>query len=159
VAAKPQSVLVISEPTGAAAAIRELRGKGYKGLINGFSNTGKSLLAEKLGPGGAGLVLVRVVPRSDNAKSALVPELLADAATAKLGKPNVYMLEGYIAACSLAEALRKTSNQPIRAKLRKAIDSVQGLNLGGFRVHFDGSRVDSKLVQLSLIDSTGRMRE
>ena len=159
VASKPQSMLVISEPTGAAAAIRELRGKGYKGLIYGFSNTGESLLADKLGSSGAGVVLMRVVPRSDNAKSTLVRELLADAAAAKLGKPNVYMLEGYIAAWAYTEALRKAGKEPTRAKLRKAIDAMQELNLGGFRIHFDDGRVGSKLVELSLIDSLGRVRE
>ena len=159
VASKPQSMLVISEPTGAAAAIRELRGKGYKGPIYGFSNTGESLLADKLGSSGAGVVLMRVVPRSDNAKSTLVRELLADAAAAKLGKPNVYMLEGYIAAWAYTEALRKAGKEPTRAKLRKAIEAMQELNLGGFRIHFDDGRVGSKMVELSLIDSLGRVRE
>lgn len=159
VAAKPQSVLIISEPKGAAAAIRDLRAKGYKGPIYGFSNTGESLLAEQLGAAGAGVVLMRVTPRSDNAKSTLVRELLADSAAAKLGKPNVYMLEGYIAAWAYSEALRKAGNQPTRARLRKALDGLQEMNLGGFRVHFDGDRVGSKLVELSLIDGTGRVRE
>ena len=159
IAAKPQSVLVISDPKGAASAIRELRTKGYKGPIYGFSNTGESLLAEQLGAAGAGVVLVRVTPRSDNAKSTLVRELLADSATAKLGKPNVYMLEGYIAAWAYSEALRKAGKEPTRARLRKALDGMQEMNLGGFRVHFDGDRVGSKLVELSLIDGVGRVRE
>ena len=158
-AAKPQSVLVISEPKGAATAIRDLRTKGYKGPIYGFSNTGESLLAEQLGAVGAGVVLVRVTPRSDNAKSTLVRELLADAAAAKVGKPNVYMLEGYIAAWAYTEALRKAGKEPTRVKLRKALDGLQEMNLGGFRVHFDGDRVGSKVVELSLIDGVGRVRE
>ena len=159
IAAKPQSVLVISDPKGAASTIRDLRTKGYKGPIYGFSNTGESLLAEQLGATGAGVVLVRVTPRSDNAKSTLVRELLADAAAAKVGKPNVYMLESYIAAWAYTEALRKAGKEPTRAKLRKALDGLQEMNLGGFRIHFDGDRVGSKLVELSLIDGTGRVRE
>ena len=159
IAAKPQSVLVISDPKGAAASIRDLRTKGYKGPIYGFSNTGESLLAEQLGAAGAGVVLVRVTPRSDNAKSILVRELLADAAAAKIGKPNVYMLEGYIAAWAYTEALRKAGKEPTRARLRKALDGLQEMNLGGFRIHFDGDRVGSKLVELSLIDGAGRVRE
>ena len=156
---KPESVLVISDASGAANAIRDLRGKGFRGPIYGFSTTGESLLAEQLGPAGAGVVVVRVTPKSDNAKSVLVRELQADALAAKLGKSNVYMLEGYIAAWTYTEALRKAGKDPTRAKLRKAMDSLQDLNLGGFRVHFDGDRVGSKLVELSLIDATGRVRE
>lgn len=159
IAAKPQSVLVISDPKIAAAGIRDLRAKGYKGPIYGFSNTGESLLAEQLGAAGAGVVLVRVTPRSDNAKSTLVRELLSDAAAAKVGKPNVYMLEGYIAAWAYTEALRKAGKEPTRARLRKAIDGLQEMNLGGFRIHFDGDRVGSRLVELSLIDGVGRVRE
>lgn len=156
---KPESVLVISDASGAANAIRDLRAKGFRGPIYGFSTTGESLLAEQLGTVGAGVVVVRVTPKSDNAKSILVRDLQTEAQAAKLGKPNVYMLEGYIAAWTYTEALRKAGKDPTRAKLRKAVDGLQDLNLGGFRVHFDGDRVGSKLVELSLIDAMGRVRE
>jgi len=156
---KPESVLVISDASGAANAVRDLRAKGFRGPIYGFSTTGESLLAEQLGTVGAGVVVVRVTPKSDNAKSILVRDLQTDAQAAKLGKPNVYMLEGYIAAWTYTEALRKAGKDPTRAKLRKAVDGLQDLNLGGFRVHFDGDRVGSKLVELSLIDAMGRVRE
>ncbi|MEO7886204.1 MAG: ABC transporter substrate-binding protein [Polaromonas sp.] len=158
-AKKPESVLVISDAVGAASAIRDLRAKGFRGPIYGFSTTGESLLADQLGAAGAGVVVVRVTPKSDNARSVLVRELQADATAAKMGKSNVYMLEGYIAAWTYTEALRKAGKDPTRAKLRKAIDTLQELSLGGFRVNFDGDRVGSKLVELSLIDATGRVRE
>ncbi len=158
-AATPQSLLVISEPRGAAALIKEARAKGYRGPIYGFSNTGESLLAEQLGSAGAGVVLARVTPRSDNPKSVVVRELIQDAQAAKLGKPNVYMLEGYIAARALVEALRKAGKEPTRAKLKKAIDGMSEWDMGGFRVSFDGDRTGSKLVELSLIDSLGKVRE
>ena len=116
-------------------------------------------MAEQLGAAGAGVVLVRVTPRSDNAKSILVRELLADAAAAKIGKPNVFMLEGYIAAWTYTAALRKAGKEPTRARLRKELDGLQEMNLGGFRIHFDGDRMGSKLVELSLIDGAGRVRE
>ena len=86
-------------------------------------------------------------------------ELLADSANAKLGKPNVYIPEGYIATWAYSEALRKAGKEPTRVRLRKALDGLQEMNLGGFRVHFDGDRVGSKLVELSLIDGVGRVRE
>ena len=46
-----------------------------------------------------------------------------------------------------------------RPSLAMRVDGLQDLNLGGFRVHFDGDRVGSKLVELSLIDAMGRVRE
>ena len=158
-AAKPESILVIADANGAAGIVRDIRAKGFRGPIYGFSNTGESLLAEELGPLGAGVVVVRVVPKSENPKAAVVRELVADAAAAKAGKPNVYMVEGYIAARVLTEALRRIPRDPTRAKLKKAIEGLDNVNLGGFRIHFADDRVGSKLVELSLIDSQGKIRE
>ena len=158
-ASKPESVLLVTDASGAANAVRDLRAKGFRGPIYGFSNTGESLLASELGPAGAGVVVVRVVPKSDNAKVAVGRELQADAAAAKLGKPNVYMLEGYIAARVLTEALRRIPKEPTRARLRKAIEGLDDVSIGGFRIHFADDRTGSKLVELSLIDSQGRVRE
>ncbi|AMO23830.1 branched-chain amino acid ABC transporter substrate-binding protein [Ramlibacter solisilvae] len=159
VAAGPQSVLLIGNASTAAGAIRDLRAKNFRGPIYGFSNTGESLLAEEIGPEGAGVVVVRVVPKSDAPKIAIVRELMQEAQAAKLGKPNVYMLEGYIAASLYAEALRRIPRDPTRAKFKKALSSLDDVNLGGFRAHLADDRVASKLVELSLIDSQGRVRE
>lgn len=160
VASRPESVLVIGDSNSAAGAVRDIRAKGFRGPIYGFSNTGESLLAEELGAVGAGVVVVRVVPKSDSAKVAVVRDLLADAQAAKLGKPNVYMLEGYIAARVYAEALRRIPRDLNRARLKKAIEGLDDVNVGGFRAHFTGDdRVGSRMVELSLIDSQGRVRE
>ncbi|MDB5875412.1 MAG: transporter substrate-binding protein [Ramlibacter sp.] len=158
-AAKPESILIIADANGAAGIVRDIRAKGFRGPIYGFSNTGESLLAEELGPAGAGVVVVRVVPKSDNPKAAVVRELVADAAAANAGKPNVYMVEGYIAARVFTEALLRIPRDPTRAKLKKAIEGLDNISVGGFRIHFAGDRVGSKLVELSLIDSQGKVRE
>jgi ABC-type branched-subunit amino acid transport system substrate-binding protein len=157
--AAPQSVLVIGDSNGAAGAIRDLRAKGFRGPIYGFSNTGESLLAEELGPEGAGVVVVRVVPKSDTPKVPVVRELQQDAQAAKLGKTNVYMLEGYLAARTFTEVLRRAGKDLSRAKFKKSIGSMEDVSLGGFRVHFADERTGSKLVELSLIDSQGKVRE
>lgn len=158
-AAKPESVLVIADANGAAGVIRDIRAKGFRGPIYGYSNTGESLLAEELGATGAGVVVVRVVPKSENPRAAVVRELLADAQAAKAGKLNVYMVEGYIAARVFTEALKHIQRDPTRARLRKAIEGLDNMSVGGFRVHFADDRTGSKLVELSLIDSQGKIRE
>jgi branched-chain amino acid transport system substrate-binding protein len=158
-AATPDSVLVIGDANGAAGVVRDLRAKGFRGPIYGFSNTGESLLAEELGPEGAGVVVVRVVPKTDNPTSVVARELQADATAAKAGKPNVYMLEGYIAARVLVEALRRIPGEPTRAKLKRALEGLHDVNVGSFRVDYSKGRVGSKLVELALIDSQGRVRE
>ena len=160
IAAKPESLLVIGDANTAAGAVRDARAKGFRGPMYGFSNAGESLLAEELGPTGAGVVVARVVPKSDTVKVPVVNDMLTDLKDAKLGKPNVYMLEGYIAARVFAEALRKIPKDPTRAKLKKAIASMEDTSVGGFRINFgENERTGSKLVQLSLIDSQGKVRE
>jgi ABC-type branched-subunit amino acid transport system substrate-binding protein len=156
---RPDSILLISDALGAAGAVRDLRAKGFRGPIYGFSNAGESLLAEELGPDGAGVVVVRVVPKSDGSRFAVVRDLQTDASAAKLGKPNVYMLEGYIAARVCVEALRRMPREPTRAQFKRALDGLSEVNVGGFRAHFANDRVASRLVELSLIDSQGRVRE
>jgi branched-chain amino acid transport system substrate-binding protein len=158
-AAAPDSVLVIGDANGAAGVVRDLRAKGFRGPVYGFSNTGESLLAEELGPEGAGVVVVRVVPKTDNPTSIVARELQADATAAKTGKPNVYMLEGYIAARVLVEALRRIPGDPTRAKLKHSLEGLHDVNVGSFRVDYSKGRVGSKLVELALIDSQGRVRE
>jgi hypothetical protein len=88
-----------------------------------------------------------------------VRELMTDAQAANAGKPNVYMLEGYIAARVLTEALRRIPQAPTRARFRKSLETMEELSVGGFRVNFAADRVASRLVQLSLIDSQGKVRE
>jgi branched-chain amino acid transport system substrate-binding protein len=157
--AKPESILVIGDANSAASTVRDLRAKGFRGAIYGFSNTGESLLAEEIGTEGAGVVVVRVVPKSDNPRVPVGRELVVDALAAKLGKPNVYMLEGYIAARVLVEGLKRIQGDPTRAKLKQALDGMRNVDIGGFRVDYNGDRVASKMVELALIDSQGRVRE
>jgi ABC-type branched-subunit amino acid transport system substrate-binding protein len=126
---------------------------------DGFSNTGESLLSDRLGPLGSGVVVARVVPKSDSVTFAVVRELQADMAAAKLGKPNVYLLEGYIAARVYAVALGNAGKEPTRAKLRQAMDGLVDVNIGDFRAHFAQDRVASRLVQLDVIDSQGHIRK
>jgi ABC-type branched-subunit amino acid transport system substrate-binding protein len=157
--AGPQSILVIGDANSAAGAIRDLRAKSFRGLIYGFSNTGESLLAEELGKEGAGVVVVRVVPKSNAPNIPVVRDLMQEAQTAKLGKTNVYMLEGYLAARAFTEALKRSGKEPSRAKFKQSIAKMTDVSLGGFRVDFADERTGSKLVELSLIDSQGKVRE
>jgi ABC-type branched-subunit amino acid transport system substrate-binding protein len=81
-AARPESILVIGTATEAAQAVRQLRASGFRGSVYGFSNTGESLLADELGAAGGGVVIVRVVPKSDALKIPVVRDLIADASAA-----------------------------------------------------------------------------
>jgi ABC-type branched-subunit amino acid transport system substrate-binding protein len=157
-AVKPQALLILGDASSAAQAIRMVRQQAYRGPIYAFSNTGENLLAQQLGTAGAGVVLVRVVPKSDHARTPVVRELLAEA-NARQWSANIHMLEGYIAARSLVQALQRSGKDPSRASLRRSIETMSEVDIGGFRMHFAGDRVGSRVVELGMIDSQGRVRE
>jgi hypothetical protein len=69
------------------------------------------------------------------------------------------MLEGYIAARVLVEALRRMPGEPSRSKFKRSLATLQDVNVGSFRVDLTQGRVASRLVELALIDSQGRVRE
>lgn len=158
-AAGPESIVIIAGTREAADAVRQLRTKQFHRPVYVFSNAGESLLADELGAAGAGVVVARVVPGTENAQTSIARELVATATAERLGRPNVYMMEGYLAAHVLAQALRQVAAEPTPARLRSAIEKVHDLDAGGFRVHYARDRVGSKLVELALIDSQGRIRE
>lgn len=156
----PESVFVIGNAAITAAAVRELRAQGFRNTIYCLSSAGEALLADELGRSGVGVVVARVVPKSDATKVQIVRELMAEATEANIGRPNVYMLEGYIAARVFTEALRRTAKpEPNRLRLKKALDAMDNVVLGGFRVHFADDRVASRMVELSLIGSDGKIKE
>jgi len=99
------------------------------------------------------------VQKTDGSRVDVVRGLQAGSAAAKLGKPNVYMLEGCIATRFNSEAARRIPKKPTRVKLKKMIECLNDVSIGGFRVHFTENRVASTLVEFSLIDSQGRVRE
>lgn len=158
-ATSPESIVIVAGAREAADGVRQLRAKGFHRPVYVFSNAGESLLADELGVEGAGVVVTRVVPGSQSAQTAIARELTASAAAEHLGPPNVYMMEGYLAAHVLAQALLQASAEPTPAKLRNAIEKLKDLDAGGFRVHYAKDRVASRLVELALIDSQGRIRE
>jgi branched-chain amino acid transport system substrate-binding protein len=159
-AANPESILVITPDANAAAnAVRDLRAKNFRGLIYGYSNTGESLLAEVLGAEGAGVVAVRVVPKSENPRASAVLEMLELTRAANRTKPNVYMVEGYLSAKLLVTALRAIKGEPTQAKLRAAVAALRNVDLGGFVASYADTRAASTLVQLSVIDSQGKVRD
>ena len=70
------------------------------------------------------------------------------------------MLEGYINARVIVEAARRQGARPTREGMAAALDRMDAFNLGGFVIGFrPGVRSGSRFVELSIISSTGKIRE
>jgi ABC-type branched-subunit amino acid transport system substrate-binding protein len=69
------------------------------------------------------------------------------------------MLEGFVSAKVLVEALRRAGPKPTRAKLQVALESIKGFDLGGLSLSFsttDHTGLD--FADLSIITASGKFR-
>ncbi len=70
------------------------------------------------------------------------------------------MMEGYIAARIISETLRRMGPRPpTREAFTAALDSLHNLDLGGYAVSYRGNRSGSRYVELSIVSSSGRIRQ
>ena len=70
------------------------------------------------------------------------------------------MLEGYIAAKVIVEAVRRQGAKPGREGLAATLDAMDGYDLGGYFVGFKpGMRTGSRFVELSIVSASGRIRQ
>ncbi len=161
VAKKPNAVVQISAYRSCAAFIREARKAGYGGTFYNVSFVGTQALADELGQDGLGVVVSQVVPFPFSTTMAITREYLdAVQRAGSDAKPNYSSMEGYMAAKVMTEGLRRAAGRVLtREALVAALETIQGVNFGGFLVHF-GPRdhVASRFVELSMLTADGRVR-
>lgn len=159
-AARPDAVVQISAYKSCAAFIREARKAGYGGTFYNVSFVGTQALADELGKEGRGIMVSQVMPFPFSTTTALSREYLD--AVAKAGgdaTPNYSSMEGYVAAKVFTEGLKRAGRNPTREAFITSMESIQGVNLGGFNVGF-GARdhVASHFVELSMLTEDGKVR-
>jgi ABC-type branched-subunit amino acid transport system substrate-binding protein len=160
VAAKPDAIVQISAYRSCAAFIRAARKAGFGGTFYNVSFVGTQALAQELGPDARGVVVSQVMPFPYSALSAIAGEYLAAgrAAGGDGFSPNYSSIEGYVAAKTLVEALRRMG-RPSADGLITAMESLHELNLGGFVVDFGPQKhTGSKYVDLTILQADGRVR-
>ncbi|HXZ53833.1 MAG TPA: ABC transporter substrate-binding protein [Burkholderiales bacterium] len=138
-----------------------IKGAKKAGSTAQFASTsfvGATALATELGDQGTGVVVAQVVPPYSRTSVAIVREYQA-AVEKSLGKKDFSFtsLESYIGAKVLVEAVRRAGANPTREGVMKALDSMQGYNVGGYVVDFSPTNHNgSKFVELTAISKAGR---
>lgn len=161
VAAKPDVVVQISAYKSCAAFIRAARKAGFGGTFYNVSFVGTQALADELGADAAGVVVSQVMPYPFAPTSPLAGEYLSSGHAVMGDKfsPNYSSMEGYVAARTIAEGLRRAGNRPSPESLVSGLESIRDLNLGGFYVDFSASKhMGSKFVDLTILTSEGKVR-
>jgi branched-chain amino acid transport system substrate-binding protein len=157
---KPDAIVQISAYKSCAAFIREARKAGFGGTFYNVSFVGTQALSEELGPDARGVAVSQVMPFPFQPKSPIAREFLAT--VQKAGgdhKANYSSMEGYVAARIFTEGLRRAGKGATRESLITALESIQGLDLGGFLVSY-GARdhVASQFVDLTMLTEFGGVR-
>jgi branched-chain amino acid transport system substrate-binding protein len=161
VAAKPDAVVQISAYKSCAAFIREARKAGYGGSFYNVSFVGTKALADELGADARGVVVSQVMPYPYSPATPVSGEYLAagKATDGDKFEPNYSSIEGFVAAKTFAEALKRLTGTATAETLIASLESLREYNVGGFFVDFGSSkRMGSRFVDLTILSSDGKVR-
>ena len=158
--AQPQAVIQVSIYTSSAAFIRQMRQAKYGGQFLTFSVVGIDPLFTELGKEIGGIVISQVMPSPRSTGTPIIKEYL-DVLNQTDETPSYQGVEGYIAAKSFAEGVRRSvaaTGKAERAGLQKAFESMNNYDVGGFRVNLRPRRYESvRAIDLVSISSSGKV--
>ena len=157
-ASRPSAVFLATAGAVSAAAVQALRKPSPSLPIAALSVALGSDALKSLGATGNGVALTMVFPDPNHAKTPLVREYQSAMRAVGLNEFSAGSFEGYINTRVLAEGLERAGKDPSRAKLRQALSTLRGLELGGFTVDFPPTTpyVGSRFVDLGILGASGR---
>jgi branched-chain amino acid transport system substrate-binding protein len=159
----PQAILMVSSGAAAAGFIEQYRAAGGGAQLFAHSGADIEQLSKRLAEEQMqGVAIAQVTPSPYKISSKLAKDFTdAVAKTDKLEVPVSYaMMEGYIAAKVIVEAVRRQGARPTREGMVATLDAMENYNLGGYVVGFKpGMRSGSKFVELSIISGAGKIRQ
>ncbi|MBC7604579.1 MAG: ABC transporter substrate-binding protein [Ramlibacter sp.] len=154
---QPQAIIQASLFNSTAAFIRKMRKTGYAGSFLNFSVVGIDPLFTALGKEIGGVVVSQVVPSPKSSATPIVKEYLAAIGTSDQ-TPSYESLEGFIAAKTLAEAVRRAGKGADRAAMQRTMTSMTDYDVGGFRINLrPGLRDSIRAIDLVTITPDGKV--
>lgn len=156
----PDAVIAVATSTATAEFYRSIRLSGSSAFVVAISVTDGAEVVKLLGNRDArGLGISQVSPDPASAKYPLARELRdAHQRFGSATELNVNVMEGYIAARVLVEALRRAGANPTSGRLRDSLESLKDFSPGGYRVSFSPtSHSGSSYVEISVTGPNGKM--
>ena len=158
--AQPQAIVLVSLFNSSAAFIRKMRKAGFGGQFLTFSVVGIDPLFSALGKEIGGIVISQVVPSPRSTAIPIIKEYL-NILNQTDQAPSYESVEGYIAARSFAEGVRRSlaaGGKPDRAGLQKAFASMLDYDVGGFRINLRPRKYESvRAIDLISITPDGKV--
>ncbi|MCP5287476.1 MAG: ABC transporter substrate-binding protein [Burkholderiaceae bacterium] len=154
--ADPQALLFIGSGTAVADGLKALRAQGVTAQVVTFSNNASGGFVEGLGANARGVIVTQVFPFERSIATGFVKDAMA-LAKAKNVSLTPAMLEGVAAARVLVAGLRRAPKPVTREGLRRALEGLGKLDLGGLELGYSTSdHTGLDFVDLSIIGSGGK---
>ena len=159
----PQAIIMVASGAAAAGFIEQYRAGGGAAQLFAHSGADIEQLSKRLAEEQMqGVAIAQVTPSPYKIAGRLAKEFSDTVAkTEKLEVPVSYaMMEGYITAKVIVEAVRRQGARPTREGMAAALDGISNYDLGGYVVGYKpGVRTGSKFVELSIISGAGKIRQ
>jgi branched-chain amino acid transport system substrate-binding protein len=152
------AVVIIGSAKPVAKIVKGLKEQKPALLLATLSNNAATAFVKDVGVASRGLIISQVVPSPWRATPlALEYRNMATEANEVISFAG---MEGFVAAKVLVEGLRRAGVNPTRSSLILALQRAGNLNLGGMSMRFGpNQRSGSSYVQLSIVDSNGKMQQ
>ena len=162
VKATPQAIIMVTSGAAAAGFIEQYRAGGGAAQLFAHSGADIEQLSKRLSEEQMqGVAIAQVTPSPYKISIRLAKEFNdLVAKTPNLEVPVSYsMMEGYIAAKVIAEAVRRQGAKPSREGMLNALENLD-YDLGGYAVSYKGDqRNGSRFVELSIVSGAGKIRQ
>lgn len=162
-AAKPQAIILVTSGAAASAFVEKYRLEGGAARLFACSDVDLEQMSKRLAEEHMqGISIAQVAPNPYRVSNKLSKEFRE--VQTKSGDPDVpvsyAMMEGYITAKVIGEAVRRAGSRPTRESVTAALESMESLDLGGYTVGYrPGQRTGSRFVELSIVSAAGRIRQ
>jgi branched-chain amino acid transport system substrate-binding protein len=154
--ADPQALLFIGSGTAVADGLKALRSKGVTAQVVTFSNNASGGFIKDLGANARGVIVTQVFPFERSIATGFVKDAMA-LAQARGVALTPAMLEGVAAARVLVAGLHRTPKPRTRDGLRRALDGMSKLELGGLELGYSpADHTGLEFVDLSIIGIGGK---
>jgi branched-chain amino acid transport system substrate-binding protein len=161
--ANPQAIVLAGVVAPTAAFVKQYRAAGGKAQLISVSTIDVDLVIKQAGvEASRGFSVAEVMPSPDKSYLPVAREMreLAKKAGAAPSAVNPASLEGFLAAKVLVEGLRRAGANPTRDSLRKALETMDDFDAGGFRLSFGpGNHDGTRFVELGVVDGRGMLVE
>lgn len=157
--ARPSAVFLATSGRASVKILQQLKDQAVQlpafTTSVGFPPGAHTVLKDRM----TGTGIMQVVPNPEKTSIKLVRHYRHIMRSAGADYRSPAAMEGYINMQVMAEALRRTGKNPDRSSLLEALRSIQGWNMGGFRIDFGASAPyqGSQYTDLGVVSRSGRL--